>query len=258
MRKKVLIPLVFSISINIPLAAFAQHPGKITANIPSIGEIVLEEVQLDCSQFKPNLITKFLWKEGPTRGLLYKKCLEQTQDDEKFEKYNESMINDSNIGGLSADIKNAQTKLTILTLTTALKNYLMDPETNEDKMVLIKNAVESFKQHYFEKKSLIDIEIKTMKKQENRRGLELVSIIEENEEELGENIDSTIKYMEFVLKDRHAYVDAHNKFLPKIYVEPKNFFQASLSKYECEFLKINIGEKWARMKKGLQITCGQK
>lgn len=257
MRKKALIPLIFSISITIPCIASAQQPRRITTNIPSIGELVLEEVPLDCSEFKPNLITKFLWKEGPTRGLLYKKCLEQTQDDVKFEKYNESMINDSNIGDLSKDIKNAQTKLTILTLTTALKNYLMDPETNEDKMVLIKNAVESFKQHYIEKKSLIDVEVKTMKKRENKRGLELVSIIEENEAELGENIDSTIEYMEFVLKDRHAYVAAHNKFLPKIYVEPINFFQANLSNYECQFLKINIGEKWARMKKGLQINCGK-
>jgi hypothetical protein len=258
MRKKVLISLVFSVSLNIPIVAFAQQPGRLTANIPAIRGLVLEEVQFDCAEFKPNLITKFLWKEGPTRGLLYKKCLEQTQDDEKFEKYNESMINDSNIGDLSNDIKNAQTKLTILTLTTALKNYLMDPETNEDKMVLIKNAVENFKQHYVEKKSLIDNEIKSMKNKENRRGLELVSIIEENETELGENIDSTIKYMEFVLKDRHAYVAAHNKFLPKIYVDPKHFLDANLSKYECEFLSINIGENWNRMKKGLQITCGKK
>lgn len=226
--------------------------------ISSLDGIMLEEVKFDCAEFKPNLITKFLWKEGPTRGLLYKKCLDQTQDDQVFVKYNEKMINDSNIGDLSKDIKSAKTKLTILTLTTALKNYLTDPETNEDKMILIKSAVEGFKQHYVEKKSMIDVEIKNMKKKENRRGLELVSIIEENEADLGTNIDSTIKYMEFVLKDRHAYVAAHTKFLPKIYVDPKIFLGETLSQYECEFLDLNVGENWSKMRKGLQITCENK
>ncbi len=256
MRTKALFTLILTIYLSNPLEALAQQPSTIVGGL--VEGIVLQEVQLDCSEFKPNLITKFLWKEGPTRGLLYKKCLDQTQDDEKFEKYNETMVNDSNIGGLAKDIKEAKTKLTILTLTTALKNYLTDPETDEDKMELIKSAVVNFKQHYVEKKSMIDTEIKTMKKKENKRGLELVSIIEENEAELGESIDSSIKYMEFVLKDRHAFVAAHNKFLPKIYVEPEYFLEEKLSKYECDFLALNIGEKWSRMRRGLRIECGKK
>lgn len=259
MRKKALIAMVFTISIQVQSQALAQKTDNIIGGfqIPPLGSIVLEEVPLDCSEFKPNLITKFLWKEGPTRGLLYKKCLDQTQDDEAFVKYNETMINDSNIGDLSKDIKSAKTKLTIMTLTTALKNYLTDPETNEDKMELIKSAVDSFKQHYVEKRAMIDVEIKSMKKKENKKGLQLISVIEENEEDLGNSIDSTIKYMEFVLKDRHAYVAAHNKFLPKIYVSPKDFLKEKLSKYECDFLEMNIGDKWNKMKKGLEITCGE-
>lgn len=256
MTKKVLVALVFSISI-IHSQASAQRANNIMGAFPALGGVMLEEVQLDCSEFKPNLITKFLWKEGPTRGLLYKKCLDQTHDDEAFEKYNETMINDSNIGDLSKDIKDAKTKLTILTLTTALKNYLVDPETDEDKMEVIKSAVESFKQHYVEKRAMIDTEIKAMKKKENKNGLQLISIIEENEADLGNSIDSTIKYMEFVLKDRHAFVAAHNKFLPRLYVEPKAFKGEKLTKYECEFLDLNVGEKWERMKKGLQIMCGE-
>jgi hypothetical protein len=260
MRKKALLALVITISIA-QSNAFAQQPNNIMGAFPSLGSVVIEEVKLDCAEFKPNLITKFLWKEGPTRGILYKKCLDQDQDDQTFEKYNETMINDSNIGDLSKDIKDAKTKLTILTLTTALKNYLIDPETNADKMEMIKSAVESFKQHYVEKRAMIDTEIKSMKKNGNKRSkkeLELISVIEDNEEDLGQSIDSTIKYMDFVLKDRHAFAAAHNKFLPKIYVEPKSFMGEKLSKYECDFLELNVGDKWERMKKGLQISCDKK
>jgi hypothetical protein len=221
-------------------------------------EIVLEEVKFNCSEFKPNIITKFLWREGPTRELLYKKCLDQSSDDAAFTKYNESMINDSNISQLSADLKNAQTRLTILTLTTALKNYLIDESTNDDKLEMIKGSVDGFRQHYVEKKAKLDKEIKFLKKNENmknKKTLELLKIIEESEEELGSGIESTIKYMEFVLKDRHAFVSSHHKFLPHIYVRSDDFVKMKLSKYECEFLELNFGSEWVDVKKDLKLIC---
>lgn len=225
--------------------------------LPSLG-IVLEEVQLNCSEFKPNLITKFLWKEGPTRGLLYNKCLDQIQDDKNFEKYSEAFINDSNILDLSKDIKAAKTRLTILTLTTALKNYLADPETNDNKMEQIKKSVVAFKQHYKDKKAMLDKEIKEMKRKESKQGLELITLIEENEADLGKSIDSTIEYIDFVLQDRHAYTETHNKFFPAIYENHEIFRKAKLSKYECNFLKLHFGDKWNFVRRDLMLTCLKK
>ncbi len=226
-------------------------------NLPTI-DVMLEEVKFDCSEFKPNLITKFLLREGPARELLYKKCIDQNEDDAAFTKYNESMINDGNIKDLSIDLKNAQTRLTILTLTTALKNYLTDPSTNDDKMEFIKSAVDGFKQHYIEKRAMLDVEIKEMKRRENPRNkktVELLKIIEENEADLGKNIDSTIRYMEFVVKDRHSFVLAHNKFFPKIYEKSEEFYKTKLTQYECDFLELNFGEEWVDVKKDLSLSC---
>lgn len=260
MNKKT-IPMVLVV-LALQINSLEAHAAKSIQEIaiPAFN-FALEEVKLDCSEFKPNLITKFIWKEGPTRALLYKKCLDQTQDDEAFTKYNETMVNDSNIKDLSDDLKAAKTRLTILTLTTALKNYLTDPTTNDDKMEFIKRAVEGFKQHYIEKRAMLDVEIKEMKKKENpknRKTAELLKIIDENEEDLGNSIESTIRYMEFVVKDRNAYVAAHNKFLPHIYVHPKLFKKLKLTKYECDFLELNFGDEWNSVKKDLQLTCLKK
>ncbi len=248
--------------ISLVLILYLPEKASATTVVDPINfsplEIVLEEVKFNCSEFKPNLITKFLWREGPTRELLYKKCLDQSSDDVAFTKYNESMINDSNISQLSEDLKNAQTRLTILTLTTALKNYLIDESTDDDKLEMIRSSVEGFKQHYVEKKSKLDKEIKFLKKNENmknKKTLELLKIIEESESELGSNIEGTIKYMEFVLKDRHAFANTHHKFLPHIYVKTEDFFNMKLSKYECEFLRLNFGTEWVDVKKDLKLIC---
>lgn len=259
MNKKFL--LFGLLTILLQTNAFAEKTVQ-TGGLPTPSiDLVLEEVKLNCLSFKPNLITKFLWKEGPTRELLYKKCLDQNLDDEAFAKYSETMINDNNIGDLSKDLDKSQTRLTIYTLTEALKNYLEDPETSDDKLVFIKNAVEGFKAHYKDKKTMLDVEIKSMKKKENhqnKRTMELLTIIVENEAELDQSIESTLKYMDFILKDRHAYISAHNKFLPKIYIHPEIFKKASLSSYECEFLELNFNGDWKKTKEVLGLTCGKK
>lgn len=221
-------------------------------------QIMLEEIKLNCLSFKPNLITKFLWKEGPTRGLLYKKCLEQSLDDESFVKYSEKMINDSNIGDLIIDLEKSQTRLTIYNLIESLKNYLEDKEISNEKLKIIKKVVIGFKEHYKIKKELLDSEIKIIRKKENKNNkktMELVKIITDNEEELDINIEYSIKYIDFILKDRIAYFKSHNKFLPEIYVHPQHFKGLIASKYECDFLKLNFNNDWDKTKKELQINC---
>ncbi len=221
--------------------------------------VELEEVKINCEEFKPNLITKFVWREGPTRELLYKKCLDQTADDKLFNKYNDLLIKSENINLLANDIKDVKTRLTFFTLANSLKMYLTNGETEALKLEMIKSAVNSFKEKYGILRDKLDKEIKVVNKNTNnlkkKRNKELVNIIVSSEEELDQKIVETIKYLDFILEDHHAYVEKHNKFFPEIYIEPDKFYKQKLTNKECAFLKLNFEQDWSILKNKLKISC---
>jgi len=130
--------------------------------------------------------------------------------------------------------------------------------TDDSKTEIIKSSINKFKEHYKEKKAMLDVEIKSMKKKENPKAMELINIVESNEAELDEKILSTLKYMDFVIKDKNSYVLAHSKFIPYIFNDPDKFKKSKLSKYECSFMAISFDSSWDEMKEDLQITCLRK
>ncbi len=221
----------------------------------------LEEVKLNCKEFRPNLITKFIWREGPTRSLLYQKCLDQTEDDQKFNKYADLLIKGSNISDLSKEVQDVKTRLTFFTLANSLKVYLTNEPTSDVKIEIIRNSVKEFKKHYKLMRSKLNDEINYLKEKETSkkiRAKELLDIVVSSEDELDKNIEQTLKFIDFVLKDHNAYVVMHDKFFPKIYIEPVFFYKEKLTVSECEFLRLNLEEDWWNVKKKLKISCVNK
>ncbi len=220
--------------------------------------VELEDVKINCEEFRPNLVTKFIWREGSTRELLYKKCLDQTEDDKLFNKYNDLLIKSDNINLLSNDIKDIKTRLTFFTLANSLKMYLTNGSTDNMKLEMIKSAVNSFKEKYGILRETLDKEIKVVNKNTNlkkKRNKELVNIIVSSEEELDKKIEETIKYLDFILEDHHAYVEMHNKFFPEIYINPNKFYKKNFTNKECSFLNLNFEQDWNLLKNKLNIKC---
>ena len=227
-------------------------------NIPKDLEIELEQAKLNCNEFRPNLITKFVWREGKTRSLLYKKCLDQISDDENYNKFNELNYKNGKIEELSSNVDGIKTRLTFFTLANSMRMLLSEDKTNEATLEIAKKTIAQFKDHYKKMKVGLDKEINNLANSSNQkteRAKELIDIIVTSEEELDKNIDKTLKYIDFILKDYNNYVLMHDKFFPKIYLEPEYFFKSKVSKEECEFLKLNFEEDWLNVKNKLKISC---
>lgn len=237
--------------------AFAQTKIEIPKDL----QIELEQAKLNCNEFRPNLITKFVWREGTTRSLLYKKCLDQTSDDENYNKYNELNSKSSNIEELSSNVVGIKTRLTFFTLANSLKMLLADSKTNQATLEVAKKTITQFKEHYSNMRVSLDKEINQLASSETQktaRAKELINIIVTSEDELDKNIEKTLKYIDFILKDHNNYVVMHNKFFPKMYLNPEAFLRSSLTKEECEFLNLNFEEDWPKVKNKLKISCVNK
>ncbi len=229
--------------------------------IPKELQIELEQAKLNCNEFRPNLITKFVWREGSTRSLLYKKCLDQTSDDENYNKYNELGNKNGNIEELSSNVVGIKTRLTFFTLANSIKMLLSDTKTNPATLEVAKKTITQFKEHYKSMRVGLDKEINQLASSDNQktaRAKELINIIVSSEDELDKNIEKTLKYIDFILKDHNNYVLMHNKFFPKIYLEPEVFLKSKISKEECEFLSLNFEEDWSKVKNKLRISCVNK
>lgn len=249
--KKILLLSTVVLFVNI---SFAQT----NISIPKDLQIELEQAKLDCNEFRPNLITKFVWREGATRSLLYKKCLDQTSDDANYNKFNELNTKTGNIQELSTNVAGIKTRLTFFTLANSIKMLLSDSKTNPATLELAKTTINQFKDHYKNMRLGLDKEINQLANsdtQKTARAKELINIIVTSEDELDKNIEKTLKYIDFILKDHNSYVAMHNKFFPKIYLNPETFVRSNMTKEECEFLNLNFEEDWGKVKSKLKITC---
>ncbi len=234
--------------------SFAQEKIEIPKDL----QIELEQAKLDCNEFRPNLITKFVWREGSTRSLLYKKCLDQTSDDENYNKFNELGSKGTNIEELSTNVAGIKTRLTFFTLANSIKMLLADSKTNPATLEIAQKTITQFKDHYKSMRLGLDKEINQLansKTQNTARAKELINIIVTSEDELDKNIEKTLNYIDFILKDHNNYVLMHNKFFPKIYLNPEAFLRSKLSTQECEFLSLNFEDDWIKVKNKLKISC---